>query len=75
MANAVDVIGTMITKLKLKFEDYDDGDLLVGDIVETRGGTRILIGDVNPNFGVCDCCKDIRRSDIARVARLRRNLK
>jgi len=35
-----------------------------GTIVETEGGLRLLIGDINTNAGRCDCCAEFSSNPI-----------
>lgn len=57
----------------LKFRDMSPwGDFeggCIGIEIETEGGAKLLIGDVNENGGVCDCCSEVSFDE--KVVRMR----
>lgn len=43
-------------------------ELLAGDVLRLRTGEVVLVGDVNMLLGVCDDCRDFRKTDIESIA-------
>lgn len=60
-----------INKLEslLTFKPREPGqELQPGDVVKLEDGSIRLIGHVNPQRGLCECCTDFFESDIVGVA-------
>lgn len=54
----------------LTFTPWNGKPIRAGRVVRLKDGTYYLVGEVNEQFGQCDCCDAFRNTDIDAVAHI-----